>query len=256
MKQAAVNAQDGVSFIQTTEGALGEIHSILHRVRELSIQAANGLYTKSDRKTIQVEVKQLMEEIDRIAQTTSFNGLNMLTGRYQPGIGTGEKMEIHIGADAGAPDKGTGPGLGTGPAPATDLPPPAGGGGLPDSGGKNPHRIRIEIGNSTTEGLQLKEVSVEDPTVSTTSLKKVDEAVATVSEMRATLGAYQNRLEHTIDYLSVATENLQAAESRIRDTDMAEEMVKFTRQQILIQSGIAMLVQANIKPQAVLQLLG
>jgi flagellin len=255
LRQAAVNAQDGISFIQTTEGALGEIHDILHRIRELSIQSANGLYTKEDRKIIQVEVKQLVAEVDRIANTTSFNGFTMLTGRFQPGIGT-DKMEIHVGADAGTAQQTGGPGLG-----GTNPPGPGAGGGpanlgqMPD-GSKNYNKIQIDIASTTKEGLQIADVNVESAKDSTNTLKKIDEAVGKVSELRANLGAYQNRLEHTIDFLAVASENLQAAESRIRDADIAAQMVKFTKQQILIQSGTAMLVQANIKPQAVLQLLG
>jgi flagellin len=258
LKQAGINAQDGISFIQTTEGALGEVHDILHRIRELSIQASNGLYNDSDRRTIQVEVSQLLNEVDRIAQTTSYNGIQMLTGRFETGIGK-ESLIIHIGADSGLPQEPSGT------APEGGLPAPAAGGdgALPmptpgdiKSGVENTQQMKINIANASVEGLQLKNVSVKKVEDSQKTLMSVDAAVNKVSEMRANLGAYQNRLEHTINYLDVAGENLQAAESRIRDTDMAEEMVKFTRQQILIQSGIAMLVQANIKPQAVLQLLG
>lgn len=262
LKQAEVNAQDGISFIQTTEGALGEIHSILHRVRELAIQSSNGLYTERDRKTIQVEVSQLLREVDRIANTTSFNGFKMLTGGFQQGVASAEPMVIHIGADsglednadAGTPDGPGGPGAV--PPPAGAAPPPAS--TQPGKTKENHQQIELYINSSTREGLGLskEKVKVQTSDDALNSLKRLDTAVERVSGARANLGAYQNRLEYSINYLEVARENLMAAESRIRDADMAAETVKFTRQQILIQSGTAMLVQANIKPQAILQLLG
>ncbi len=228
--RAERNAQDGISFIQTTEGYLQESQDILQRMRELAIQSANGIYTSEDRMQIQVEVSQLVDEINRIASHAQFNGLNMLTGRF--GKPTGENsvtgsMWLHIGANMD-------------------------------------QRERIYIGTMTAQGLGIQGlgakphaatfISITTPNNANISLSAIDAALMKVSKQRADLGAYQNRLEYAIQGLSVGAENLQAAESRIRDTDMAEEMVKYTKNQILVQTSTAMLAQANQRGQSVLQL--
>jgi len=227
MRQAERNAEDGISFIQTTEGYLQETTDVLQRIRELAIQAANGIYTLEDRLQIQVEVSQLSDEIDRVASHGQFNKLNMLTGRFaNPNAGglSTASMWFHIGAN-------------------------------------QDQRIRAYIGTMTAFGLGMRTLNGTNFSISTTDgansiIGKVDSALLKVSKQRADMGAYQNRLEFTAKGLMIGYENLQASESRIRDTDMAEEMVGFTKNQILMQSGTAMLVQANLKPQTVLKLLG
>lgn len=228
--RAERNAQDGISFIQTTEGYLQESQDILQRMRELAIQSSNGVYTSEDRMQIQVEVSQLVDEINRIASHAQFNGLNMLTGRF--GKPNGENsvtgsMWLHIGANMD-------------------------------------QRERIYIGTMTAQGLGIQGlgakphaatfISIASPNNANISLSVIDAALTKISKQRADLGAYQNRLEYAIQGLSVGAENLQAAESRIRDTDMAEEMVSFTKNQILVQTSTAMLAQANQQGQSVLQL--
>ena len=224
MKQAVRNAQDGISFIQTAEGALNETHSLLRRMRDLAVQASNGIYTDEDKQKLQEEFTQLYEEIDRIANTTEFNTQTLLDGTFS---GSGA-VSFQIGANAG-------------------------------------QIISGEIGDMRASGLglaaSLKTAATGIGSGSTLSvisgvLDAIDGAINTVSAERSKLGAIQNRLEHTIANLGVTTENLAASESRIRDVDMAEEMTEFTKSQILMQSATAMLAQANMKPQAVLQLLG
>ncbi len=230
LKRAEKNAQDGISFIQTTEGYLQETQDILQRMRELAIQSSNGIYTSEDRMQIQVEVSQLVDEVNRIASHAQFNGLNMLTGRF--GKPTGENtitgsMWLHIGANMD-------------------------------------QRERIFIGTMTAQGLGIQGlgakpsaatfISITTPDNANMDLSVIDAALTKVSKQRADLGAYQNRLEYAIQGLSVGAENLQAAESRIRDTDMAKEMVAYTKNQILVQTSTAMLAQANQRGQAVLQL--
>jgi len=224
MKQAIRNAQDGISFIQTAEGALNETHSLLRRMRDLAVQASNGIYTDEDKQKLQEEFTQLYEEIDRIANTTEFNTQTLLDGTFS---GSGA-VSFQIGANAG-------------------------------------QIISGEIGDMRASGLglaaTLKTAATGIGSGSTLSvisgvLDAIDGAINTVSAERSKLGAIQNRLEHTIANLGVTTENLAASESRIRDVDMAQEMTEFTKSQILMQSATAMLAQANMKPQAVLQLLG
>ena len=224
MKQAVRNAQDGISFIQTAEGALNETHSLLRRMRDLAVQASNGIYTDEDKQKLQEEFTQLYEEIDRIANTTEFNTQTLLDGTFS---GSGA-VSFQIGANAG-------------------------------------QIISGEIGDMRASGLglaaTLKTAATGIGSGSTLSvisgvLDAIDGAINTVSAERSKLGAIQNRLEHTIANLGVTTENLAASESRIRDVDMAQEMTEFTKSQILMQSATAMLAQANMKPQAVLQLLG
>ncbi len=225
IKQAVRNAQDGISFIQTAEGALNETHSILNRMRELAVQASNGIYTDSDKQKLQEEFTQLYDEIDRIAETTQFNTKTLLSGCF---ANAGSGVVFQIGANAGQFISGT-------------------------------------IANMTASGLGLA-ASIRSGATGIGSgstitgiqsvLSGVDTAIDKVSAERSKLGAMQNRLEHTIANLGVTQENLAASESRIRDVDMAQEMTTFTKHQILIQSATAMLAQANMKPQAVLQLLG
>ncbi|HAK45248.1 MAG TPA: flagellin [Spirochaeta sp.] len=228
LKQASDNAENGISFIQATEGYLGNTQAILQRMRELSVQSANGIYSEEDRMQIQVEISQLVDEVDRIASHAQFNGMNMLTGRFASETGENvvtASMWFHIGANID-------------------------------------QRERVFIGTMTSTALGVKEIGSGDildlqtPEGSNMAIGTIDSALKTVNKQRADLGAYQNRLEHAVRGLDVGAENLQAAESRIRDADMAEEMVSYTKNAILVQAGTAMLAQANMKTQSVLQLLG
>lgn len=227
LRQAERNAEDGISFIQTTEGYLQESQDILHRLRELSIQSSNGIYTSEDRMQIQVEVSALIDEIDRVASHGQFNTMNMLTGRFaNPAVGgiPLASMWFHIG-----PNKD--------------------------------QRERVYVGTMTARGLKIRKpngdfISLSTPEKANSALGIIDAALTKISKQRADLGAYQNRLEYASKGLLNAYENTQAAESRIRDVDMAEEMVQFVKNQILARSGTAMLAQANLKPQTILQLLG
>ena len=228
LHQASRNAANGISFIQTTEGYLGETQDILHRLRELAVQSANGIYTDEDRMQIQVEVSQLIDEIDRVASHAQFNGLNMLTGRYAREVGenviTGS-MWLHIGANID-------------------------------------QRERLYIGTMTSDSLGMRQLgdqqilSLSTPDQANRAIGELDSALRMVNQQRADLGAYQNRLSMAVTGIDMGAENLQAAESRIRDTDMASQMVEYTKQAILVQAGTAMLAQANTKTQTVLQLLG
>jgi len=223
LNQASKNIMNGVSFIQTTEGYLTETTDILQRIRELAVQSANGIYSDEDRMQIQVEVSQLVSEVDRIASQAQFNGMNMLTGRFaQEG---GSIMQLHIGPNM---DQNT----------------------------------RIYIGTMSALALGLKgetssddQISIAAPDLANMAIGTVDEALKSVTKQRADLGAYQNRFEMAAKGVNIAAENTQAAESRIRDTDMASEMVEFTKNQILTQAGTAMLAQANSQSQTVLALL-
>ena len=228
LRQASKNAENGISFIQTTEGYLQETQDILHRMRELAVQSANGIYSNEDRMQIQVEISQLVDEVDRIASHAQFNGMNMLTGRFANETGENTvtaSMWLHIGANMD-------------------------------------QRERVFIGTMSSSSLKLKGLgsgellSIRSPEDSNRSIGTLDEALKKVSKQRADLGAYQNRLEMAVVGIDIGAENLQAAESRIRDVDMAEEMVEYTKNMILSQSGTAMLAQANAKTQTVLQLLG
>jgi len=223
LNQASRNIQNGVSFIQTTEGYLNETTDILQRVRELAVQSANGIYSDEDRMQIQVEVSQLVAEVDRIASQAQFNGMNMLTGRFAEAADS--VMQFQIGANM---DQNT----------------------------------RVFIGTMTAQALGLKgaqgtedQITIASPEEANMVLGTVDEALKTVTKQRADLGAYQNRFETAAKGINIAAENTQAAESRIRDTDMASQMVEFTRDQILTQAGTAMLAQANSQSQSVLALL-
>jgi flagellin len=227
LERASKNAQDGISFIQTTEGYLQESQDIIQRLRELAVQASNGVYTSEDRMQIQVEVSQLVDEVDRIASHAQFNGLNLLTGRFARDNGENSvtgSMWFHIGSNMD-------------------------------------QRVQVFIGTMTSKALGVRNIgdnsimTIADPDSSNRAIGTLDQALKKVNKQRADLGAYQNRLEHAIKGIDVGAENLQAAESRIRDTDMAGEMVTYTKNRILAQAGNAMLAQANQKTQQVLSLL-
>ena len=227
LRQASTNAQNGISFIQTTEGFLQETTDIVQRIRELAVQSSNGIYSSEDRMQIQVEVSSLIAEVDRIASCAQFNGMNMLTGRFARPTGENEvtaSMWFHIGANMD-------------------------------------QRTQVFIGTMSAMALGLRNVgdesimTLETPDEANRAIGTLDEALKRINKQRADLGAYQNRLEKTVTGLDIGAENLQAAESRIRDTDMASTMVDFTRDQVLSQAGTAMLAQANQSSQNVLSLL-
>jgi len=226
LNQAERNINNGVSFIQATEGYLQETTDILQRIRELSVQSANGIYSDEDRLQIEVEVSQLVAEVDRIASQAQFNGMNMLTGAFAQDSVSGRVMQFQIGANV---DQNETVFIGTMTANALGL-------------------INIQ-------GQEDSQISISTPESANMTISTVDEALKTVSKQRANLGAYQNRFELAAQGVSVAAENLQAAESLIRDTDMASEIVEYTRNQILTQSGTAMLAQANTQSQNVMALL-
>jgi len=221
LNQAGQNIQNAVSFIQTTEGYLSETQDIMHRVRELAVQSANGIYTQEDRMQIQVEVSQLVDEVNRIASHAQFNGMNMLTGRFANGAAGGTptaQMFFQIGANMD-------------------------------------QRKQVFIGTMTANALGLKGISISTPDAANQVIGRVDNALKTISKQRADLGAYQNRFEMASKGVAVAAENMTAAESLIRDTDMAQQMVDYTKNSILMQASTAMLAQANLKPRSVLTLL-
>jgi len=226
LNQAERNIQNGVSFIQTSEGYLQETQDIVHRMRELSVQSANGIYTQEDRMQIQVEVSQLVDEINRIASHAQFNGMNILTGSFAKNSAVNKVMQFQVGANM---DQSEAVYIGT--MTATSL-------GLQAAQG--------------TEG----SISISSPEKANMAIGSLDNALKIISRQRADLGAYQNRFEMASKGVAIASENLQAAESRIRDTDMASEMVQYTKNQILHQAGNAMLAQANTRTQSVVQLLG
>ena len=222
LRQAERNTEDGMSLIQTTEGFLQESNDIIQRIRTLAIQSSNGIYADEDRQMIQVEVSQLIDEVDRIASQAEFNKMNLLQGDFARGS-RATSMWFHLGP--------------------------------------NMHqRERVFIATMTARALNLKGQSGDLLSLSTAdksndAIGTLDAALTRISKQRANLGAYFNRLEHAAKGLMNAYENTQASESRIRDADMAEETVAFTKNQILVQSGTAMLAQANVRPQGVLSLL-
>ena len=227
LNKASENAQNGISFIQTTEGYLQESEDIVQRLRELAVQASNGVYTEEDRMYIQIEVSALVDEVDRIASHAQFNGMNVLTGRFGRPIGENvvtASMWFHIGANMD-------------------------------------QREQVYIGTMTAKGLGIRNIgddtfiSLSGPDSANRAIGTLDVALKKINKQRADLGAYQNRLEHAVRGLDVGAENLQASESRIRDTHMANETVSYTKNMILTQSGTAMLAQANQRGQSVLQLL-
>jgi len=221
LNQAERNIQSGVSFIQATEGYLQETQDILHRIRELSVQSANGIYSPEDRGQIQVEVSQLVDEVNRIASHAQFNGMNMLLGEFSKGKAG---ISLHIGANAN-------------------------------------QNATIFIGTMTAgalglDGGQNGKISISTTAAANKAIASLDTALGVVSGQRANLGAYQNRFEMAQKGVSIAAENLQAAESQIRDANMANEMVDFVKNSILQNAGTSMLAQANTQPQSVLKLLG
>jgi len=230
LNQAGRNIQNAVTFIQTTEGYLQETQDILHRIRELAVQSANGIYTPEDRMQIQVEVSQLVDEVNRIASHAQFNGMNMLTGAFaNPNAGglDQQQMYFQVGANMDQRERAF---IGTMTAEA--------------------------LGLANTGGAQGEMISISTPDVANRAIGSIDSALNRVSKQRADLGAYQNRFEMASKGVAVAAENMTAAESQIRDTDMAATMVEYVKNQILTQAGSAMLAQANVKNQSVLQLLG
>lgn len=226
LNQAERNIENGISFVQTTEGYLQETQDIVHRIRELAVQAANGIYTAEDRMQIQVEVIQLVDEVNRVASHAQFNTMNMLTGRFaENSVVADATMFFHVGANMD-------------------------------------QREKLFIGTMTAGALGMEDLttkaplSISNPTAANATIGKLDLALTKISTQRANLGAYQNRFETAVKGVAIASENLQAAESVIRDTNMAQQMVEYVKDNILVQSGTAMLAQANTKPQSVLQLLG
>ena len=216
LNKASSNAQDGVSLVQTAEGALNETHSILQRMNELATQAANGTNTSVDRSAIRAELDQLTSEIDRIQSTTQFNTMNLLDGTFS---GATKQMKLQVGALSG-------------------------------------QSINFSIANMCATKIGLKTaLSVSTFAKAGSYMKAVQDAIEVVSKQRSAMGAIQNRLEHTIANLDTTSENTQSAESRIRDTDMASEMVTYSKNNILAQAGQSMLAQANQSTQGVLSLL-
>ena len=222
LKQAERNAQNGLSFIQVAEGNMGQVNDILQRIRELSVQAANGIYSESDRMQIQVEVSQLIEEVDRIGTSAEFNKLKLLTGDLARGSAKASVF-FHVGPNQN-------------------------------------QRIRAYIRTMNASSFGLMDGPEDKKGIGTVAdannmIGVIDQSLDKLNLQRAELGAYYNRIDTTIDALRTGYENMVAAESRIRDTDMAEELLEYTRNQVRLQSGTAMLAQANFSSRLVLQLL-
>jgi flagellin len=223
LRQAERNTEDGMSFVQTAEGYLDQSAQIIQRMRVLAVQAANGIYTREDRQLIQVEISALIDEVDRIASQAEFNKFKVLTGEFSK-VNPKASMWFHLGANQN-------------------------------------QRERVFVGTMTANAFGFKQgerlaLSLSSPGGANTAIGVLDASLQRLSKQRADLGAYYNRLELTAKGLMTAYENIQAAESRIRDADMAEEMVEFTKNTVLVQTGTAMLAQANLKSQSVLRLLG
>ena len=216
LTQASANAQDGISCVQTAEGALNEVHDMLQRMNELAVKAANDTNMSEDRTYIKSEIDALVSEIDRVSATTTFNNQMLLDGSF-----TGKNLQV--GAESAAPNQIT---------------------------------LSIQAMNSTGLGVTKDAVKVSTQGAALATIDAVKEAIKSVNQQRSDLGAVQNRLEHTINNLNNVVENTTAAESQIRDTDMATEMVKYSNNNILAQAGQAMLAQANQSNQCVLSLLG
>ena len=212
LNKASDNAADGISLIQTAEGALNETHSILQRMNELATQAANDTNTSIDRNAIKAEIDQLTEEINRIQSTTQFNTMNLLDGDFS-------KKSLQIGALEG-------------------------------------HTMSVSISKMSASAIGVSGLSVSSNAKAGKSMTAIQNAIKSVSDQRSKLGAIQNRLEHTIANLDTTSENTSAAESRIRDVDMADEMVSYSKNNILAQAGQSMLAQANQSTQGVLSILG
>ena len=211
LDRASTNAQDGISVVQTAEGALNEVHSMLQRMNELATQAANDTNTSKDRSQIQLEIDQLTSEINRVRSTTQFNTMNLLSGSFK-------NKKLQVGSLSG-------------------------------------QSIELNISNMSANKLGVSGLKVSSFGKAGNAMSRIQKAIDKVSTQRAKLGAVQNRLEHTIANLDNVSENTQAAESRIRDTDMAKEMVTYSKNNILMQAGQSMLAQANQSNQGVLSLL-
>jgi flagellin len=224
LRQAERNTEDGMSFVQTAEGYLNQTSQVIQRVRVMAIQSANGIYSNADRQLIQVEVSALVDEVDRVASQAEFNRFKVLMGEFSK-VNPKGSMWFHMGANQN-------------------------------------QRERVYIGTMTAASFKFKDgtgkvaLSLESPEGANAAIGTLDEALQRLSKQRADLGAYYNRLDFAARGLMTAYENIQASESRIRDADMAEEMVNFTKDQVLVQSGTAMLAQANSSSQSVLRLLG
>jgi flagellin len=224
LRQAERNTEDAMSFVQTAEGYLNQTAGIIQRIRVLSIQSANGIYSNRDRQLIQVEVSALVDEVDRIASQAEFNKFKVLTGEFSK-VNPKASMWFHLGANMN-------------------------------------QRERVYIGTMTAAAFKFRDatgkvsVSLSSPGGANDSIGIMDNALQTLSKQRADLGAYYNRMDMTAKGLMTAYENIQSAESRIRDADMAEEMVDFVKNQVLVHSGTSMLAQANVQSQTALKLLG
>ncbi|MBR5407189.1 MAG: flagellin [Lachnospiraceae bacterium] len=212
LTQASANSQDGVSLVQTAEGALNEVEDMLQRMNELAVKAKNGTNTTDDRKAIQAEVDQLTSEIDRVKSSTQFNNQNLLDGTF-----SGKNLQV---------------------------------------GANSSNTITLSISSMASSSIGVSGLSVTSEAGAGSAMEKIKNAIASVSSQRSTLGAIQNRLEHTIKNLDNVVENTTAAESQIRDTDMASQMVEYSKNNILAQAGQSMLAQANQSNQGVLSLLG
>ena len=224
LRQAIRNANDGVSLINVTEGALNEQSGILIRLRELSSQAATGTVGSTERATIQLEFTALRNELDRIAQTTEFNGQKLIEGSLASSAASTSHILIQVGLDSSSHSR-------------INL------------------NTEVALEAITSTGLSIHELSVKTADAALTALEQVDTAIGQITRGRGKIGAVQNRLIRTISTISIAVENLSAAESAIRDADIAEEVALLTRNQILVQAATAMVGQANLIPQSVLQLL-
>ncbi|NLM69581.1 MAG: flagellin [Firmicutes bacterium] len=216
LKQASRNAQDAISMLQVAEGALNQTSAILQRIRELTVQAATGTNSESDLEAIQLEIEQLLDELNRIAGDTNFNTIPLLNSQSESKQPSSATFRIQIGANSG-------------------------------------QYMEISLANMGAAALGIAEIDVTKDADGALSL--VEQAIKMAASERGKIGAYQNRLEHTINNLEQTALNLQAAESRIRDADLAEEMMEYTKNLILLQAAVAMLAQANAVPQMVLQLL-
>ena len=225
LRQAVRNASDGISLLNVTEGALNEQSGILIRLRELASQAATGTVGSTERATIQLEFSALRSELDRISATTEFNGLKLINGNLASGVSTTAHTLIQIGIDSTANSR-------------IDL------------------NTQINLASIDSTQLEIHNLSVTASSEALTALDKINEAIGSITSTRGKVGAVQNRLTRSIANLSVSVENLTAAESSIRDADIAEEVAELTRNQILVQTATAMVGQANLIPQSVLQLLG
>ena len=224
LRQAVRNANDGVSLLNVTEGALNESSSILIRLRELASQAATGTVGSTERQTIQLEFSALRSEVDRIAATTEFNGIKLVDGSLASSVTASSQIMVQLGIDSTAQSR------------------------INLNG-------EVNLGAMTSTGLNIHTLSVTGAAEALTALEEVNTAIGKITQGRGKIGAVQNRLIRAISNISIAVENLSAAESAIRDADIAEEVALLTRNQILVQAATAMVGQANLIPQSVLQLL-